>query len=82
MPRLIIVPPNPTYTNGPDLVTGEESGAFPAIGMQVLSAGVIDTLAGNDTVEGTGTGSDGVNPSDPGGNGRRHRTGTSGPAAL
>jgi Ca2+-binding RTX toxin-like protein len=56
MPRLT-VPPNTLYTNGDDSVTGSKSD----IGIQVLSAGVIDTLAGNDSISGTGTGYNGSN---------------------
>ena len=60
MSRLIVSSPPLIGTSGSDLVVGKEDNtllpAIPAIGIEVLKNGVIDTQAGNDTISGTGTG--------------------------
>ncbi|MHC5613303.1 MAG: hypothetical protein ACYTXA_20455 [Nostoc sp.] len=60
MSRLIVSLPPFIGTSGSDLVVGKEDNtllpAIPAIGIEVLKNGVIDTQAGNDTILGTGTG--------------------------
>jgi hypothetical protein len=56
MPRLIVSSSSPIGTSGSDLVVGQEDNAFPAIGIEVLENGVIDTKAGNDTIEGSASG--------------------------
>ncbi|MEH1840760.1 MAG: hypothetical protein V7L20_18865 [Nostoc sp.] len=58
MPRLIVSFPAIVGTSGLDLVVGKEDNAFPAIGIEVLKNGVIETQGGNDTIEGSGTGGD------------------------
>ncbi|MDZ8224220.1 hypothetical protein [Nostoc sp. ChiVER01] len=57
MPRLIVSLPPFIGTSGSDLVIGQEDNAFPAIGIEVQKKGIIDTQAGNDTIQGTSTGS-------------------------
>jgi hypothetical protein len=56
MPRLIVSSPAIVGTSGSDLVVGQEDNSFPAIGIEVLKNGVIDTQGSNDTIEGSGTG--------------------------
>ncbi|MBC1223971.1 hypothetical protein GNF10_00490 [Nostoc sp. UCD121] len=60
MPRLIVSSSSLIGTSGSDLVVGEEDNTLlpkiPAIGIEVLKNGVIDTQAGKDTIKGTGTG--------------------------
>ena len=58
MSRLIVSLPPLEGTSSSDLVVGQEDNAFPAIGIEVLKNGVIDTQAGNDTIEGSGIGGD------------------------
>ncbi|MEH2171784.1 hypothetical protein [Nostoc sp.] len=58
MSRLIVSLPPFLGTSGSDLVVGQEDNAIPAIGIEVLKNGVIDTQAGNDTIKGSGTGGD------------------------
>ncbi|MEH1808296.1 beta strand repeat-containing protein [Nostoc sp.] len=71
MSRLIVSLSPFIGTSGSDLVVGQEDNALlptiPAIGIEVLKNGVIDTQAGKDTISGTGTG---------GGNGFDASTGT------
>jgi hypothetical protein len=65
----ITFPPNYTGTSGPNLVMGEETSTdptVPGIGIVVLPTGVINTLAGDDTVKGAGTGADGGDGGDGG----------------
>jgi len=56
MSRLIVSLPPFIGTSGSDLVVGQEDNALRAIGIEVLKNGVIDTQAGNDTIEGSTTG--------------------------
>ncbi|MBN3876651.1 MULTISPECIES: hypothetical protein [unclassified Nostoc] len=58
MPRLIVSFPPIIGTSALDLVVGQEDNAFPAIGIEVLKNGVIDTRGGNDTIKGSATGGD------------------------
>ncbi|MHC5719970.1 MAG: hypothetical protein ACYTX0_50050 [Nostoc sp.] len=58
MSRLIVSLPGIIGTSGSDLVVGKEDNVFPAIGIEVLKKGVIDTQAGNDTIKGSATGGD------------------------
>ncbi|MBW4430185.1 MAG: hypothetical protein KME50_39135 [Nostoc desertorum CM1-VF14] len=53
MPRLT-VPPNLIGTSGIDTLVAEDFNPL-AIGIDVLSPGVINTLSGNDSITGTGT---------------------------
>ncbi|MEH1846428.1 MAG: hypothetical protein V7L25_15880 [Nostoc sp.] len=55
MSRLIVSSPGIIGTSGSDLVVGKEDNVFPAIGIEVLKKGVIDTQAGNDTIKGNAT---------------------------
>jgi hypothetical protein len=56
MSRLIVSLPPLEGTSVLDLVVGQEDNAFPAIGIEVLKNGVIDTRGGNDTIKGSATG--------------------------
>jgi hypothetical protein len=68
MPKLT-VPPNFIGTPGSDTLIGEQLNASPAIGIDILTGGFICTRSGNDTVQGTGTGSiGGIGGSIEGGN--------------
>ncbi|MEH1841004.1 MAG: hypothetical protein V7L20_20150 [Nostoc sp.] len=63
MSRLIVFSPPFIGTSGSDLLVGKEDNVLPvalgaqvAIGIQVLKNGLIDTQAGNDTIEGSSIG--------------------------
>ncbi len=58
MPRFT-VPPNFAGTAGDDIVIGEDLNKFPAIGIDILTGGTIDTLEGDDSITGTGNGING-----------------------
>ena len=59
MSRLTI-PPNFIGTSGFDSLVGEQLNVSPAIGIDILTGGLIYTFSGNDTIKGTGAASIGV----------------------
>ncbi|BBD69426.1 hypothetical protein NIES4072_32410 [Nostoc commune NIES-4072] len=68
MPRLSI-PPNFIGTASADTIVGEQLNASVAIGIEILTPGLINTGSGKDTIEGTGVGNIGSIGSGNGANG-------------
>uniref|UniRef100_UPI0035CACC7A hypothetical protein n=1 Tax=uncultured Nostoc sp. TaxID=340711 RepID=UPI0035CACC7A len=56
----LTVPPYFIGTPGSDTLIGEQLNVSPAIGIDILTGGLIYTLSGNDTIKGTGAASIGV----------------------
>ncbi|MEH1833986.1 MAG: hypothetical protein V7L29_18415 [Nostoc sp.] len=56
----LTVPPNFIATPGSDTLVGKELNGSPTIGIDILTAGFIYTLSGNDTIKGTAAASIGV----------------------